>query len=93
MQISAFSISGCLHFTPLFLSPHCNISFHTSLEAYQDDLDEAFARDVEGAVARDESRGEISRPSGPAITPTPASRAKRVRRKAVVFEKGANRKS
>jgi hypothetical protein len=60
--------------------------------AHQDDLDEAFARDVEGAIARNESR-EISRPSGPAITPTPASRAKRVRRKAVVFEKGTNRKS
>jgi hypothetical protein len=61
--------------------------------AHQDDLDEVFARDVERAVARDESRREISRPSGPAITPTPASRARRVRKKAVVFEKGTNRKS
>ena len=61
--------------------------------AHQDDLDEVFARDVEGAVARDESRGEILGPSGPAITPTPASRAKRVCKKAVVFEKETNRKS
>ena len=50
--------------------------------AFQDDLDEQFARD--------EDRGEASGPAGPSSTPTPAPRVKRARKKVVVFEKGTN---